>query len=452
MKKLTTVINRFFQSMKSEAKRNATYALVGNLLYSVLGFAGIALLARSLNLADYGGWVIYLTASSLIEMMRLGFLHTALVRFSSGASEVEQKEYIASCWVIGLIFSFAIALTLFVVYLILLAFRVESSYTNFLEFYPILAIISLPLSISTSILQFKMQFGKMVLLRLITMILNLLVFTAAYVFHFGLDTVIVLHLSANLISSLISVFMKWSGIEFIMLYKIKKINQLVHFGKYSLGTLIGTNLLKSSDTFILGMVSGSNAAALYSVPLKLTETFEILLRAIVSVALPKLSKHSVNHQYSEVKRVFQDYSGLLTFAYIPVMVFCFVFSEQLLVLLGGEKYRSMADVFRFFCFYGLLLPIDRFTGVTLDCLNMPKYNFIKVVGMVMFNIGFDFIVLHYTNDLRYVALGTVLTTTLGIILGLKFLNKAFLTNISGILKSGYCFILRTKIVIQQHLT
>lgn len=450
MSKIKSILNLVNKFKKNETKKNASLSLFGNLLYSVLGFLGIALLARSLQLNEYGDWVIYLTAGSLLEMMRLGFMHTALVRFSSGSSETEQKEYIASGWIIGILFSLILSLTIFSVFLIVYFFEIKTSYYYFLMYYPIFTIIGLPISVSLSILQFKMQFAKILRMRFTNMSLNILVFLSAYIFKLHVETVIQLHLISTFISSLNAIYNKWSGVEYIKLYSKSKMKELMNFGKFSLGTLIGTNLLKSADTFILGLTLGAESAALYSIPLKLTETFEILLRSIVSVALPKMSSYSVKDQHHEVKRVFQDYSGMLTFVYIPVMLFCFIFAEYLLGILGGAEYVQMANVFRVFCFYGLLLPIDRFTGVTLDCINLPSYNLRKVVVMILFNISFDILVLQFTSDLRWVAFGTILTTAIGIVLGIKFLNKSFHTTIFSILKSGLFFIKKNKKLILEH--
>ena len=450
MKKLDSILNLVKGLKKNETKRNASLSLFGNLLYSVLGFVGIALLARSLALSEYGDWVIYLTAGSLLEMMRLGFMHTALVRFSSGSSEREQKEYIASGWIIGILFSLILSFTIFGIFLVVYFFEIKTSYYYFLMYYPIFTMIGLPISVSLSILQFRMQFAKILRMRFTNMSLNILVFLSAYIFKLHVETVIQLHLMSTFTSSLNAIYNKWSGIEHIKLYSKTKMKELMNFGKFSLGTLIGTNLLKSADTFILGLTLGAESAALYSVPLKLTETFEILLRSIVSVALPKMSSYSVKNQNHEVKRVFQDYSGMLTFIYIPVMLFCFIFAEYLLGILGGPEYVQMAHVFRVFCFYGLLLPIDRFTGVTLDCINLPSYNFRKVVVMTLFNIAFDILVLQFTNDLRWVAFGTILTAAIGIVLGIKFLNKSFHTTIFSILKSGLFFIKKNKKLILEH--
>ena len=437
MKYLQLLKQKFSDFKKNESKRNAVLALLGNLLYSVLGFLGIAILARALSLNEYGSWVIYLTASSLFEMMRIGFLHTALVRYSSGVSYEVQRKYIGSGWIIGLLFTFIFSILLFLTYAIVAFYEIQTPYNYFLKYYPLLAIINLPSTLSLSILQFRMQFGKLLVFRFFTMTINLSVFIAAYFFDLKIETVILLHLASNLFASLFSIFMNYSGISFIKYFEKQKVIDLIQFGKFSLGTLIGTNLLKSADTFILGLVSGTDSAALYSIPLKLTETFEVLLRSIVSVALPKMSNYSVKSQYNEVKRVFQSYSGLLTLIYVPAMAICFIFAELLLQILGGPEFVNMANVFRMFCLYGLLLPIDRFTGVTLDCINRPNLNFKKVLVMALFNVLFDIIALQFSSDLIWIAFGSVLTTLLGIIIGLRFLNTLFETSFRTILESGY---------------
>ena len=69
--------------------------------------------------------------------------------------------------------------------------------------------------------------------------------------------------------------------------------------------------------------------------------------------------------------------------------------------------------------------------------------------MTVFNIGFDLIVLCFTNDLRWVAFGTVLTTLTGIILGVAFLNRSFNTNLLDILKSGFFFIKKNNLELSK---
>jgi O-antigen/teichoic acid export membrane protein len=67
--------------------------------------------------------------------------------------------------------------------------------------------------------------------------------------------------------------------------------------------------------------------------------------------------------------------------------------------LGGRQYLgtdpitgfNAATIMRIFSIYGLLLPIDRMTGIGLDAINKPNINFLKVLYMVIANIVGDLI-------------------------------------------------------------
>jgi O-antigen/teichoic acid export membrane protein len=420
--------------LQSDMKRNSFYSLFGNLLFALLGFASIAILARSLSLKEYGIWIIYLTSSSLIEMMRLGFMHTALVKFIAGKSEEDSKAYIGSSWIIGLIFTGITGLSFFILSNIT---SEENSYFFFLRYYPLLALVNLPQIMSLGILQARMNVKKQITVKFLAMFFSIMVFIFASIFSLKIETIIIFHILANLLTSILII--PFAGISNLTSATKKHFLELIHFGKFSIGTLIGTNLLKSADTFILAATLGSENAALYSIPLKLTETFEILLRSIINVTLPKMAHFNNINQISEVQHIFQKFSGLLTIFYLPAMLFCFIFAEQIIVILAGENYIEMANVFRVFTIFGLFLPIDRFTGVTLDCLNLPKLNMYKVFFMVVCNVVLDLVILQFTTDLRFIALGTIITCLLGIAVGLKFINSKFETSFTSIIKSGWAF-------------
>jgi O-antigen/teichoic acid export membrane protein len=263
------------------------------------------------------------------------------------------------------------------------------------------------------------------------------VYILCYYYKFSVELLVALHITVNLISSLIAITLNISGISKLSHFEKTKFWELIHFGKYSFGTLIGTNLLKSSDTFIIGLVAGSQTAALYSIPLKLTETFEILLRSMVSVAMPKLSSFSLNNEKNKVKELFQKLSGILTLIYLPIMIICFLLSDHLILFLGGKEYLQTSDIFKVFCIYGLILPVDRFTGITLDCINLPKYNFYKVCIMITVNVILDLAILHLNLPLKYVAFATFLTTLTGCYFGIKYLNLNFKTSFKDIILSGW---------------
>ena len=156
-------------------------------------------------------------------------------------------------------------------------------------------------------------------------------------------------------TSIVSIFKKWDGLIFLKYSNKATIKQILDFGKYSTGTLIGSNLLKSADTFILGLSPfiGPAGVALYSIPLKLTEVMEIPLRSFTATAFPKMSKASIEKDNSKVRQLFYAYSGSLTLLFIPILILAFIFAEPLVTIVGGKEYVETANIFRIFCIYGM---------------------------------------------------------------------------------------------------
>jgi O-antigen/teichoic acid export membrane protein len=67
------------------------------------------------------------------------------------------------------------------------------------------------------------------------------------------------------------------------------------------------------------------------------------------------------------------------------------------------------SIFNLFLIYGLFLSINSLTDITLDSINKPKYNFIKVSIMVLINISGDIMATLLFKSLIAVALIAILS-------------------------------------------
>jgi O-antigen/teichoic acid export membrane protein len=263
-----------------------------------------------------------------------------------------------------------------------------------------------------------------------------------------LNQLVIALLIINAITSLVTMILGWDGTKFITKASSETNKTLLHFGKYTTFTIIGTNLLRSADTVIISLSPmGPAAVALYSIPLKLTELQQIPLRSFVATAFPKMSKASVHNKIDEVKDLFYTYSGALTYLLLLMSVCTFVFAEFFVLIISGEQYLkvdpitgfNVVDIVRVFSIYGLLLPIDRMTGIGLDSINKPNINAIKVFVMVTANIIGDFIAIFVFKSLMLVAVASIVFTLIGIWMGMYFLNKELTLSYKEIFSSGIRF-------------
>jgi len=456
--------------------RNKNFlSLANNGLVAVFGFFGFLLLVRSLSTNEFGEWVLLITTANFLDMLRFGITRTAIVRFLAGENNEEERRLIGSNYIINLFSTLILVVIVLVVRYFFYDTVNSSGFVLFFKWFPLLAFINLPFNNAQSVLQAKMRFDFMLILRVINVGGFMLFLLVNFFFlHVSLQVIVYAYLLVNIITSIVSMIPNWDGYRYVGKATRATNKKILNFGKYSTGTLIGSNLLKSADTFIIGLSPflGTAGVALYSIPLKLTEIIEIPLRSYAMTAFPGMSKASIEGDKDLLKHIFYTNAGGITLLMIPVMFLSFIFAKDLVYILGGAGYETTTGIFRIFTIYGLLLPLDRFIGVALDSVNMPRFNFLKVVYMTVANIVGDSLVIfafYYVaiatsiftlvslpvnnfhvlaqithnfsviTTLEGVAVVTILFTLIGIFVGSHYLRKSFDLHLRKVFQGGILF-------------
>ena len=437
------------QKLKKIVREDNFLSLAGNMIIAILGISGFALLTRSLSLEFFGQWVLFITAGSFVEMFRFGITNTGLIRYLSGAEQSERVKLIGSNALIGFGATVGIAIILILCNIIFNEAISNSGYGLFFKWYPILAFLNLPWNNALVVLQADRKYGKILAIKALNSGSFFVILLVNYFFlNLAVTQLVFAMLIINAFTSLISIIAGWDGTKYVTSATVATNKTLLNFGKYTTFTLIGTNLLRSADVLIISLSPLGNAAvALYSIPLKLTELQQIPLRSFVATAFPKMSKASLHHKIDEVKDLFYSYTGALTYLFVFISLFTFIFAEFFVFLLSGKQYLktdpvtgfNVVDIVRVFSIYGLLLPIDRMTGIGLDSINKPNINALKVFFMVLANIIGDLIAIFIFKSLLLVAFASILFTIVGIWLGMYFLNKELTLSFKEIFSSGIRF-------------
>lgn len=424
-------------------------SLTGNLVIAIFGISGFAILARSLSVDMFGQWVLFIAAGSFIEMFRFGITNTGLIRYLSGADDAFRTKLIGSNALIGSGTTVLIAIILIACNFFFHQSIQHSGYGLFFSWYPLLAFVNLPWNNALVVLQADRKYGKMLAIKAINSITFFIVLIVNYYFFkMTILEIVWVNVIINAVTSLVCIIAGWDGLKYIKNASAETNSTLLHFGKYTTFTLVGTNLLRSADTLIISLSPLGNAAvALYSIPLKLTELQQIPLRSFAATAFPKMSKASLHGKVAEVRDLFYAYSGALTYLFIFISLFTFTFADFFVFFLGGKQYLqtdpatgfNAVSIFRVFSLYGLLLPIDRMTGIGLDSINKPNINALKVLFMVIANVVGDLIAIFVFKSLLLVAVASILFTILGIWIGMVFLNRELHLHFGEIFTSGTKF-------------
>lgn len=415
------------------------FSFLGNIMMSVLSMIIVAILFRSMAKVDIGYWFFFQTLFVLLDTFRTGFLQIALITFYTGAEEKRAKEVIGSIWFLAICITAILVLANLAI-LPFLKYFTSTAIIATIQWFGLTFLATLPSNIASWILQADQRFDRLLILRVLTqgsfiICLLLLIFFK----QVDLDHLLLVNFLINIMVSCIAIIFKWTHISTFFKRSKKCILEIFHFGKFSVGTTISANLLRSSDTFIITFLLGPAALAIYNIPLRLMELIEIPIRSSVSTAMSSMAKAVNRNNLKEVVYILQKYAGTLFFIFIPIAIGGILFADIAVSLLGGGKYvnTEAANLYRIMMVMAVFYPIDRFIGVSLDIIHQPKINFIKVILMLVLNVSGDFIGIFTFGNLYGVALSTLFPLVIGMFFGYYNLNKFIPFKFSNIFVFGH---------------
>ncbi len=395
--------------------------LIGNVLASAVGLVTFMLLARVLTKAEFGAWALFISAAGLLDLMRTGMVRQGMVRaLSIEKDEDEKQSILATSGLMALGLSLIAALVIGSINL--LADTSEWSLNIFFVFYPIYVLVTFPSSLDTWKSHAEGRFKRMNGLRLFGNIIFLSFVASEFYDHFTFTQFIWAYMLTQGIVSVYSLItlirIRWQA------FSKTRFAQLIAFGKHSLATLAGSNLLKSSDSLLIGAFMGNEAVAIYAIPLKALDLLDIPLRGFAMTSYRILSNYFEdqnqtafnNHLWGKVKQ--------LTAIFLPGVIVIAIVPQFVVAVLGGEGYGESALILRILTIPMILMPLEKYMGMSFDSINQPKWNAMKVWLMVGLNVIGDVIVLYFFESLYLVAVVTITNISLGIAFSL--LNHPYL--------------------------
>jgi O-antigen/teichoic acid export membrane protein len=426
-------------NVKEFIRNKQFLSFAGNIIMSVLNILTNAVLYRHMEKDELGVWFVFIVTFTFIDTFRTGFLQTAFIKFFAGAQKERAENILGSTWYVGFLTTGIVCLLTLPGYFLFGNTLHDKSISVILGWTGVSFISTLPIVIATWILQAEQRYGPILYIRLVNQgVLISIIGWCIYSHQLTLTSLLIANLTTNVITSAIAFACGWTRLHTIFKQTTASVKEIYHFGKFSVGTSISSNLLRSSDTYIINFTLGPGAVAVYNIAQSLMNIIEIPLRSFVATAMTSLSAAQNNNYKEEVEKILKKYAGTLTILFIPVVIGAIAFADVGVGLLGGGKWvgTPAANVFRIFMIFAIFFPIDRFTGVTLDVIHQPRINFYKVLTMLVINVAGDFAGIYFLHNLYGVAIASIPTFVIGTLFGYLSLKHFLNFNLSQILRVG----------------
>jgi O-antigen/teichoic acid export membrane protein len=243
----------------------------------------------------------------------------------------------------------------------------------------------------------------------------------------------------NFIASIIIMLIGWTNIGTIKYTTRKTLTEIFHFGKYSVGTSVSTNLFRVTDTFFINYYLGAPAIAIFNLGGRWMQVVEIPLLSFASSGMPTLSGYYNAGMKDEMMDVMKKMIGMLSIAIFVIAILAILFANPLILLIGGNKYlgSQAPNLFRIFISIAVLFPADRFFALTLDVIKKPKINFYKILIMLAVNLVADFIGVSVFKSVYAVALTNIFPIAVAIMITYYPLQKYYKFNFWEMYVVGY---------------
>lgn len=414
-------------------------ALTVNVIISFFSVVIMSLLFRSFSKSDAGTWFFFLSIQGLVEAFRTGFLNTATIKFYAGAEKKRADTVLGSVWLI------AIAITLIISFLSLILYLFSPFIDNYqiiivAKWLGITFISSLPFTVPMWILMAEENYTKLLWLRLVNNLSMLLIILyLIYQDKMTLNNMFILNIATNILTGLISVLFKSFRVKSIFSSTKKTLIEIINYGKYTVSTSTSVLFFRISTTFVITFFLGPTALAVYNLPGRLMTIIEVPLGSSLGTGMSSMASALNKDDEKQFIYIFKKYAGLLTFAIIPIVIGVIIFADLAVYIIGGEKYvgSEAANILRIMVFFSLLFPIDRFNGVALDMLHLPRINFQKVLLMLGVHITGIFLGVYLFNSLYGIAFLGPFTIISGVLYGYYELKKRIDYSIVEIIAIGW---------------
>jgi O-antigen/teichoic acid export membrane protein len=420
-------------------RTNAFVSLLGNGLSAILGLVTLAVLARVCTKEEFGKWILFLTVYSLADTLRSGLILNALIRhLAAETSPTMIRRWAGAAWQLSGAF-------LGVMTVLIFSIVIGARLLGYGEQWPALAgwivglsVAALPVNLSGWLLQARSRFRAMQSIRVGVQVLFLAFIGLGHYTHLANSTYLfATYTLTHLLIGLAVLAAGWAQGNTLLAGTVQERRSLLNFGRYTMGTLLVSNLLRTSDRLLLGALLGPESVVIYTLPQRLVELVEMPIRSIVITDMPRLAQYYANRSSTAWATFFNQQAGRLWIALLPLCLIGFLAAQPLVHLMGGDGYGDSADVLRFFMIYALVLPLDRYAGVGLDVVNKPQQNLLKVICMLAVNLIGDVVAILVFKSVVGVAFVSVGTFLVGLLLGFRLLRAHVPVSLLGSVQAGF---------------
>lgn len=404
--------------------KSGSFTFLNKVSITLFGFINFYILIRVLTKEDFGAWVLFISIASLMELIKHGFVRNPLIRYLAMSSPEESPNIQRASFFLNAVVGLAEVLLLVLCSIYLSEFWSSPQLKSLFLIYMLSTILLIPINHFDVIQQARMQFKGTFLsnfIRHFGLFIYILI-----VFGFGLriqlDHLAYAQLIAIFFSGFISFKYARPFLEFSKSINWKWFRELYRYGAFTFGTNVSSMILKTIDSWMLGKLISPAAVTIFNPALRISNLVEVPTDTLTSILFPKLSERIAKEGPQAAKYLYEKAVGTITAFMLPVVLFFIILAEPIVRFIAGPGFEETVPILQVTMLYGLIIPFNRFLGITLDAIGKAKTNFMFVFRNALFNIISNFFYIRYFGIIG-AAYGTLTTYCIVFVINQIYLHR-----------------------------
>lgn len=409
--------------------KSGVLTLLQRLFIVLFGFIGFYVLIRIFTKEEYGIWMLFISVTTVAEVLKQGLIKNATVKYIVSSSEIEKPQVLSASLILNAIITGVIVVVLVSIAPFLSIKWNAPELDYILKIYAITSIIYIFFYHFEYIQQAHFNFKGTFVSYFVKQGLFLLYILVLFFLNKkpSIINLAVAQVVTVFISMIISFFYAKQYLRFQLKIDKAWIMRIFNYGKYTFGTNLSTMIFGNIDQWMLAYIISPISVAIYNPAVRISNLVEVPTLSIASIVFPKISERLKEQGKEGAKYLYEKSVGVILALLMPGLLFIVIFTDFVIAFIAGENYTETIPILQVTILFSIFVPFARQFGTLLDGIGLPKVNFYFIMSQAALNIVFNYFFITAFGVLG-AAIGTLCTYFIGFVFNQIYLYKLIRTN------------------------
>ncbi len=404
--------------------RSGFFSILQRIIVVLFGFAGFFILIRLFPKEEYGIWMLFMSFTTLTEVLRQGFIRNPLITYLNASDEKDHNNIINASFLLNAGTTAALVAFILIFGKTLSIIWNAEGLDTLLLLYAFTTVVLTFFSHFEYLLEAKLDFKR----KFYVYFLRHGLFLLYILWHVYFDmklTLINLALAqlATILLTTIQSFL-YSRIHLSIGLYIDKvwIRKMFSFGKYTFGTNLSSMIMGNVDQWMLSSMISPVAVATYNPAIRIAHLVDVPSMSVASIIFPKVASRVKEEGEKAAKYLYEKSVGLILAILLPMLFFILIFPDFVIYFIAGEAYSDSIPILQVTILYSIFIPFGRQFGIIIDGMGLPKISFYFVILKVIINVICNYLFISHYGVIG-AAWGTLCSLFIGFVLNTIYLQK-----------------------------